>query len=145
MGTIGVTRGFGDHDLRAVYQRVPIKPFLSPHPEVLMHSLQETEESSVLVIATDGLWDVIGTSTAAEIVQKYMGIFSKKQCYVSAATCLVGSARGLLKENSWQLNSSRPASVDDISVFVIPLLPYRVEYEKWANKYLANSTREDDH
>lgn len=144
MGTIGVTRGFGDHDLRAVYQRVPIKPFLSPHPEVLVHNLQETEEGHVLIIATDGLWDVVCTSTAAKIVQKYMGIFSKKQCYVSAATCLVGSARGLLKENSWQLSSGRPASVDDISVFVIPLHPYRLEYEKWTNEYLGHSTREDD-
>ena len=36
LATIGVTRGFGDHDLRAQAQTgtVLIKPFLSPQPEV---------------------------------------------------------------------------------------------------------------
>ena len=38
LATIGVTRGFGDHDLRAQAQTgtVLIKPFLSPQPEVLI-------------------------------------------------------------------------------------------------------------
>lgn len=35
LGTIGVTRGFGDHDLRALGSGVIIKPFLSCHPEVI--------------------------------------------------------------------------------------------------------------
>jgi protein phosphatase 1H len=36
LATIGVTRGFGDHDLRAQSQAgtIYIKPFLSPQPEV---------------------------------------------------------------------------------------------------------------
>lgn len=34
MNTIGVTRGFGDHDLRAISSKIPIKPFLSSRPEV---------------------------------------------------------------------------------------------------------------
>ncbi|KAG1686078.1 Protein phosphatase 1H [Nymphon striatum] len=34
LATIGVTRGFGDHDLRAQHSDVLIKPFLSPQPEV---------------------------------------------------------------------------------------------------------------
>ncbi|KAK7077535.1 Protein serine threonine phosphatase activity protein [Halocaridina rubra] len=34
LATIGVTRGFGDHDLKAQYSSIPIKPFLSPEPEV---------------------------------------------------------------------------------------------------------------
>lgn len=36
MNTIGVTRGFGDHDLRAINSKIPIKPFLSAHPEVIL-------------------------------------------------------------------------------------------------------------
>lgn len=37
LATIGVTRGFGDHDLRAQSQNgtIYIKPFLSPQPEVV--------------------------------------------------------------------------------------------------------------
>ncbi len=47
LATIGVTRGFGDHDLRAQSQlgTIYIKPFLSPQPEVSTHwspALNET-------------------------------------------------------------------------------------------------------
>ena len=34
LATIGVTRGFGDHDLRAPNSNILIKPFLSSQPEV---------------------------------------------------------------------------------------------------------------
>ena len=34
MDTIGTTRGFGDHDLRVAFCSLPIKPFLTPQPEV---------------------------------------------------------------------------------------------------------------
>ena len=34
LNTIGVSRGFGDHHLFTVEERLPIKPFLSPVPEV---------------------------------------------------------------------------------------------------------------
>ncbi|XP_050314437.1 protein phosphatase 1H [Anthonomus grandis grandis] len=132
MGTIGVTRGFGDHDLTAVYQKLPIKPFLSSHPEVQVHKLNATDESEVLVMGTDGLWDVTDGSKAAEIVSKSLTAFEDKK-YISAATCLVGYARGTLG-NSWQLKGGKPASCDDISVFVIPLLPYKQEYEDLLSK-----------
>lgn len=39
LGTIGVTRGFGDHDLRALGSGVLIKPFLSCHPEIIYRDL----------------------------------------------------------------------------------------------------------
>lgn len=33
LATIGVTRGFGDHNLKAQSSSVDIKPFLTPEPE----------------------------------------------------------------------------------------------------------------
>lgn len=139
MGTIGVTRGFGDHDLLSVFQKLPIKPFLSPHPEVQVHNLENVKEEDVLVMATDGLWDVITGVRAAEIVAKSINTFMEKERYVSAATCLVGAARGILvHEHSWQLRNGKPASVDDISVFVIPLLPYKNEFDEVKSKTFVN-------
>ncbi|KAH0820440.1 protein phosphatase 1H [Tenebrio molitor] len=136
MGTIGVTRGFGDHDLLSVYQRSPIKPFLSSHPEVQVHKITSATEKEVLVMGTDGLWDVVCGTKAAEVVAKSINTFMEKERYVSAATCLVGSARGsLVNEHNWQLKDGKPSSADDISVFVIPLLPYKLEYEKLLKKY----------
>ena len=37
LATIGVTRGFGDHELKVHGTDVYIKPFLSPVPEVSNH------------------------------------------------------------------------------------------------------------
>ncbi|KAF5289283.1 hypothetical protein FQR65_LT11904 [Abscondita terminalis] len=145
MGTIGVTRGFGDHDLLAVYQKIPIKPFLSPHPEVQVHRLDKTQQNEVLLMGTDGLWDVVNGKKAAEVVAKALSIFSEKERYVSAATCLVGSARGsLINDHFWQLKCGKQASVDDVSVFVIPLLCYKKEHEDWKSLYLANPMECDD-
>lgn len=130
MNTIGVTRGFGDHDLLSIYQRTPIKPFLSPHPEVIVHFLEKCEEDEVLVLGTDGLWDVVDGTKANEVISKSKSTFLEKERWVSAATCLVGAARGvLINEHSWQLRTGKQASVDDISVFVIPLLPYKHELD----------------
>ncbi|CAH0561949.1 unnamed protein product [Brassicogethes aeneus] len=140
MGTIGVTRGFGDHDLLAIYQKTPIKPFLSPHPEVQVHKIVSMDEKEVLVMGTDGLWDVLAGTKAAEIVSKSINTFMEKERYVSAATCLVGFARGTLaNENQmWHLKGGKQASCDDISVFVIPLLPYKLEFEELMQKYFPD-------
>lgn len=38
LDTIGTTRGFGDHDLKVAFCSLPIKPFLTPQPEVRFSS-----------------------------------------------------------------------------------------------------------
>ena len=51
---------------------IPIKPFLSPQPEVLVLDLERepVTENDVLVLGTDGLWDIAPNEQVAEIVQK---------------------------------------------------------------------------
>ena len=41
------------------------------------------------------------------------------------------SARGKLKERLWRLSDGTMATIDDISVFVVPMLPYREEHLLW--------------
>lgn len=142
MGTIGVTRGFGDYDLLSVHQRAPIKPFLSCLPEVQVHKITSVDEHEVLVMGTDGLWDVVSECKAAEVVSKSIETFMEKERYVSAATCLVGSARGsLINKQMWHLKDDKPASYDDVSVFVIPLLPYKLDYDKLVQRYIQNNSQ----
>lgn len=136
MGTIGVTRGFGDHDLQAIYTKVRIKPLLSHQPDIQVNKITSTDEKEVLIIGTDGLWDVVSCNKAAEIVKKSIDNFSEKERYVCAATCLVGFARGSLKNgHNWQLKNGKQASCDDISVIVIPTFPYKLEYQQLCQKY----------
>ncbi|WIA35807.1 hypothetical protein OEZ86_004194 [Tetradesmus obliquus] len=56
MGELAVSRAIGDHCLR---------PYVIPEPEVLM--VERSREDEVLVMASDGLWDVIGNQEAADM------------------------------------------------------------------------------
>merc|ERR1719320_471822 len=111
LATIGVTRGFGDHDLRAQAQTgtVLIKPFLSPQPEVRVLDVENETVTAedVLVLGTDGLWDVVSNDEVAAIVQRGLQAWDN--------------------ESKWRRSSGGPATIDDISVFVIPVLPYKQE------------------
>uniref|UniRef100_A0A8C5MBY1 Protein phosphatase, Mg2+/Mn2+ dependent 1J n=1 Tax=Leptobrachium leishanense TaxID=445787 RepID=A0A8C5MBY1_9ANUR len=121
MATIGVTRGLGDHDLKVYNSNIYIKPFLSCVPGVRVYDLTKFEHDAndVLVMGTDGLWDVIKDEEVADTVQTIFSYFSFR--YSLVAKELVLQTRGVPKENNWRLPSGSQASVDDISVFVIPL------------------------
>jgi len=139
LATIGVTRGFGDHDLRAQSNTgtVYIKPFLTPQPEVRVLDVENETVTAddVLVLATDGLWDVVSNDEVAQIVQRGLSTWDNeskagKYRYISLAQDLVMSARGKLRDRNWKRSDGSPATIDDISVFVIPILPYKEEYLK---------------
>ena len=148
LATIGVTRGFGDHELKAQTSNVDIKPFLTPQPEVKIFDLSNPDlvlsDYDVLIMATDGLWDVTTNELAVETVNTALKIFPltegddsndriKQYRYISAAQDLVMSSRGKLREKGkgWKTADNRVATIDDISVFVIPLKGYQEEYRKW--------------
>lgn len=149
MGTIGVTRGFGDHDLRALCTGLSIKPFLSPHPEVIVRDLtkvvscpednNEDGEYGILVMATDGLWDVLDTETVSKTVFNTLNKYPvEKHRYTMVAQELVAKSRGRANDSGhWRLAESKSAAtVDDISVLVIPVYQYYKEYVEWKTGYL---------
>ncbi|EAT35535.1 AAEL012299-PA [Aedes aegypti] len=144
LGTIGVTRGFGDHDLKALGSGLPIKPFLSCHPDVVCIDLSKIEtdpsednvdgDYGVLVMATDGLWDVTYSQKVANTVFTTLKKFpTERHRYTMAAQELVAKSRGRANINGhWRLSDSRAAAtVDDISVIVIPVYQYYLEYLDW--------------
>lgn len=136
MATIGVTRGFGDHELKAQYGPLLIKPFLTPEPEVRIMQLENDDslkDDDVLIMGTDGLWDVTSNEEAAEIVKNSIDLSPcAKYRFMSAAQDLVLHSRG---ENEkawiWRKPDESIASLDDVSVFVIPLKQYRDNYLEW--------------
>lgn len=40
-------------------------------------------------------------------------------------------SRGKLRERNWRTSDDKHATIDDISVFVIPLRPYQEEHRTW--------------
>lgn len=154
LGTIGVTRGFGDHDLRALYTQVLIKPFLSCHPDVRYRDLSEVVsvpsddnedgDYGLLVMATDGLWDVADPEAVSRTVfQTLDKNRTERHRYTMAAQELVAKARGRINESGhWRLADSKAAAtVDDISVLVIPVYQYYKEYAQWERECAAKERR----
>ncbi|XP_026875886.2 protein phosphatase 1H [Electrophorus electricus] len=126
MATIGVTRGFGDHDLKVHGTDISIKPFLSSCPEVKVYNLGQFEHGAddVMVLATDGLWDVLSNLEVAEAVTSFLGNCDPDDHhrYTMAAQDLVMKARGVLNDRGWRIANDRLGSGDDISVYIIPLM-----------------------
>ncbi|KAK8737254.1 hypothetical protein OTU49_004409 [Cherax quadricarinatus] len=146
LATIGVTRGFGDHDLKAQCSSIPIKPFLTPEPEVRIFDVASADltDGDVLILATDGLWDITSNEKAVSAVLKSLSHFPAedhdkyKYRYTSAAQDLVMGSRGKLRDRNWRTSNDKHATIDDITVFVIPLKPYKEEYQEWTSKQKAN-------
>uniref|UniRef100_A0A672P068 Protein phosphatase 1H-like n=1 Tax=Sinocyclocheilus grahami TaxID=75366 RepID=A0A672P068_SINGR len=126
LATIGVTRGLGDHDLKVHDSDIAIKPFLSCSPEMKIYNLSQYEHGAddVLILATDGLWDVLSNQEVAEVVSGFLGNCDPddKHRYTMAAQDLVMKARGVLRDQGWRIAGDRLGSGDDISVFIIPLM-----------------------
>uniref|UniRef100_A0A8C6UXQ2 PPM-type phosphatase domain-containing protein n=1 Tax=Neogobius melanostomus TaxID=47308 RepID=A0A8C6UXQ2_9GOBI len=126
LATIGVTRGLGDHDLKVHDSNIFIKPFLSCIPEVRVYNLMQYEHGAddVLVMGTDGLWDVLTNQEVAESVTTFLSNCDPDDLhrYTMAAQDLVMRARGVLRDRGWRITNERLGSGDDISVFIIPLM-----------------------
>ncbi|XP_065165279.1 protein phosphatase 1J [Atheta coriaria] len=125
MGTIGVARGFGDFDLTANLCKLPIKPLLSCVPEVKVHSLAELEDDAVFVMGSDGMWDAMDVNDVLAVCKQQRENHSvdARNAHVYTALSLVGNARGKRDNASgmWLLKNQSTASMDDITVFVVPL------------------------
>ncbi|XP_069798037.1 protein phosphatase 1H isoform X1 [Narcine bancroftii] len=125
MATIGVTRGLGDHDLKVHCSNIHIKPFLSCMPEVKVYDMKKYEHGAddVIVMGTDGLWDVVSDREVADAVTRILSSSEPDEPnrFTLAAQDLVMKSRGILKDHGWRLSNDRLGSGDDISVFVIPL------------------------
>lgn len=125
MATIGVTRGLGDHNLKVCSSTLPIKPFLSCFPEVRVYDLTQYEHcpDDVLVLGTDGLWDVTSDCEVAATVDRVLSAYEPNDPsrYKALAQALVLGARGTPRDRGWRLPNNKLGSGDDISVFVIPL------------------------
>ena len=129
MLTMGVARSLGDFDLIQRTSLVNMKDFLSPQPEVQIYRAYEQEMvlEDVLVMATDGLWDVVTNEDVGRELRiaredaKDVGGYSQDILLTKMAKKLVEVARGEKKHGFWEKLDGNLASGDDISVFVIPL------------------------
>ena len=137
MLTMGVARSLGDFDLMHRASLVNMKEFLTPQPEVQVFPAykQALGEDDVLVMATDGMWDVLSNEEVAREIKKVPEGAKKLDpipeiAHTRMAKQLVQLARGEKKEGFWEKDDGSLASGDDISVFVIPLKDFHISPNK---------------
>uniref|UniRef100_A0A8C0YG96 Protein phosphatase, Mg2+/Mn2+ dependent, 1H n=1 Tax=Cyprinus carpio carpio TaxID=630221 RepID=A0A8C0YG96_CYPCA len=94
--------------------------------KVKIYNLSEYEHGAddVMILATDGLWDVLSNQEVSEAVSGFLGNCDPddQHRYTMAAQDLVMKARGVLRDQGWRIAGDRLGSGDDISVFIIPLM-----------------------
>jgi len=135
-GVLAVTRAFGDRRL---------KQYVSAEPEVRTWALGEEDE--FIILASDGVWDVLSSQAAVDIVRQVMdderngngnGDGDGDAGYGHSgkeSTCrsrLIGSSthgNHQLKEAAKKLTNMAYAyhSMDNITSLVIDLRPYKVD------------------
>lgn len=120
LGTLAVSRGLGDHQLRVLDTNIQLKPFLLSVPQVTVLDVDQLEpqEEDVVVMATDGLWDVLSNEQVAWLVRSFLpGNREDPHRFSELAQMLIHSTQG--KDDS--PTQEGQVSYDDVSVFVIPL------------------------
>lgn len=110
LGVLATSRSIGDHYL---------KPYVTPTPEVTI--CKRTEDDEFLILASDGLWDVISNEMACQIVRRCLTgkIFRKSPDgtnEVSSGLTRAEVAASLLVELAIAKGSK-----DNISVIVVQL------------------------
>jgi protein phosphatase 2C len=91
-----------------------LKPYVSAEPEVT--AVERTEKDEFLVLASDGLWDVISNEAACRVARSCLNGRAAAAFPESVSGCTAADAAALLAE----LAVSR-GSKDNISVVVVEL------------------------
>lgn len=98
-------------------------------------------------MGTDGLWDVLENETVARITFETLKKYPhEKHRYTMVAQELVAKSRGRANDSGhWRLSDLKaPATVDDISIIVIPVYQYYKEFCRWEKKFFEAQQRRED-
>jgi len=105
LGVLATSRSIGDYYL---------KPYVSAEPEVMV--VERTDQDELLILASDGLWDVVSNEVACKIARNVLSGRAASMFPDSVAGRTAADAAALLAE----LAMSR-GSKDNISVVVVEL------------------------
>lgn len=97
-------------------------------------------------MGTDGLWDVLENETVARITFETLKKYpNEKHRYTMVAQELVAKSRGRANDSGhWRLSDLKaPATVDDISIIVIPVYQYYKEFCEWEKKFFEAQQRRE--
>ena len=87
-GSLAVSRALGDFEYKNVQGKGPCEQLVSPEPEILIEKRSDKDE--FIVLACDGIWDVMSNEDIASFVGNRMTITTdlKEICNMVVDTCL---------------------------------------------------------
>ena len=65
-GSLAVSRALGDFDYKAQPKLTPVKQLVSPEPDVEV--IERCEEDQFVLLACDGVWDVLENSEVVDLI-----------------------------------------------------------------------------
>ncbi|KAI8123228.1 hypothetical protein FF38_11666 [Lucilia cuprina] len=71
-GTLAVSRALGDYDFKNVKEKGQCEQLVSPEPEIFCQSCEDTDE--FLVLACDGIWDVMTNEDVCSFIHSRLKI-----------------------------------------------------------------------
>lgn len=71
-GTLAVSRALGDYDYKNIKDKGPCEQLVSPEPEIFCHTCQYSDE--FLVLACDGIWDVMSSEDVCSYIHSRLKI-----------------------------------------------------------------------
>uniref|UniRef100_A0A0G2K7Q5 protein-serine/threonine phosphatase n=1 Tax=Rattus norvegicus TaxID=10116 RepID=A0A0G2K7Q5_RAT len=92
-GSLAVSRALGDYDYKCVDGKGPTEQLVSPEPEV--YEILRAEEDEFVVLACDGIWDVMSNEELCEFVNSRLEVSDDLEnvCNWVVDTCLHKGSR----------------------------------------------------
>ncbi|XP_042488917.1 protein phosphatase 2C 56-like [Macadamia integrifolia] len=114
LGVLAMSRAIGDRYLR---------PWIIPVPEVTFTT--RSEEDECLIVASDGLWDVMTNDEVGEVARQLLRRLRRSTVANGSSSTPAQSVADHLTDVAYRRNSS-----DNISVIVVDLKPTRRRHQR---------------
>lgn len=87
-GSLAVSRALGDYEYKNVEGRGPCEQLVSPEPEIFVRDRSENDE--FLVLACDGVWDVMSNEDICNFIRSRLLITDDLEAITNQVvdTCL---------------------------------------------------------
>ncbi|XP_058234724.1 protein phosphatase, Mg2+/Mn2+ dependent, 1Ab isoform X2 [Hemibagrus wyckioides] len=129
-GSLAVSRALGDFDYKCVHGKGPTEQLVSPEPEV--YEIERSDEDEFVVLACDGIWDVMTNEELCDYVRSRLEVTEDLEtvCNEIVDTCLYKGSR------------------DNMSVVLVcfpgapKINPEAVKREAELDKYLQNKVED---
>ncbi|XP_011682451.1 protein phosphatase 1B isoform X2 [Strongylocentrotus purpuratus] len=92
-GSLAVSRALGDYDYKNNPDKPPTEQLVSPEPEVTV--FERTDEEEFIILACDGIWDVMSNEELCQFIRSRLAITDNLEeiCNQVIETCLQKGSR----------------------------------------------------